>query len=82
MVTRFGSAMRWIPWPMARIITCTRNTVSAPELDPEQPPIRPRISATTIANGPQPLNDPEKNPVPVSTEVRLNSASRKIGSTA
>ena len=66
---------------MAASVTCTRNTLSAPELDEEQPPIIPIQAATTTANGPQFEIESLPNPVPEKTEIRLKSVPRNTAST-
>ena len=66
---------------MAASVTCTRNTLSAPELDEEQPPIIPTQAAATTANGPQSEIDSVPKPVPENTEIRLKSVPRNTAST-
>ncbi len=66
---------------IAANVTCTRKTLSAPELDEVQPPIMPRQAAATSANGPQADTLSDENPVPEKIETRLKSVVRTICST-
>lgn len=79
---RSGAWMRRIWAASALNMICTRNTESPAALEPEQAPMMPSHSATTIGNEPQTGKSPSAKPVEDMIETRLKSASRNAGSSA